>query len=404
MGRGASWLERSTFRSMKGTISNRRGSFEMGACSDLVPDEEAGQRNSSMAAGRDHLPCAAASTEASFRAAAAILAMRPGSSEPDMSAALLKRHYGLAGSIATLSSEVERTDEVNLSDGRRLILKTSTRPEAIDSFRFQTAAMAGLKGAAGFVAPEVLRTSNGALMFEQEGVCGYLQTRIEGIPLHQAMPTPDLLFRTGIALARLDLALAQVNVLAAHRPVLWHVGCWSRLMELEQYLPSGSIADSVRVAMAEYVEFVEPQISNVAWQVTHNDPSPFNTMVTGQGMGFIDFGDGCWSPRIQDLAIAASHVVTNPTLPLGGAEHLIAGYASVIALSTLEARLLVGLMRARQSALILINYWRSHLFPTDAQYIKKNVARAEHGLSILTPLSVASGEAAVLAAMSSFQP
>jgi Ser/Thr protein kinase RdoA (MazF antagonist) len=344
------------------------------------------------------------STEAYFRAAAAILAMRPGSSEPDMSAALLKRHYGLTGSIATLSSEVERTVEVNLSEGRRLILKTSTRPEAVDSFRFQAAAIAGLRGADGFVAPEVLRTNNGALMFEQEGVCGYLQTRIEGIPLHQTTPTPDLLFRTGSALARLHLTLDLVSVPAAHRPVLWHVGCWSRLTELEQYLPCRTIADSVRVAMGEYVEFVEPQISNVAWQVTHNDPSPFNVMVTGQGMGFIDFGDGCWGPRIQDLAIAASHVVKDPTLPLGGAEHLIAGYASVIALSALEARLLVGLMRARQCALILVNYWRSHLFPADAQYIKKNVARAEHGLSILTPLGVASGEAAVLAATSSFQP
>jgi Ser/Thr protein kinase RdoA (MazF antagonist) len=156
--------------------------------------------------------------------------------------------------------------------------------------------------------------------------------------------------------------------------------------------------------LGDYVEFVEPQIPDVAWQVTHNDPSPFNVMVTGQGMGFIDFGDGCWGPRLQDLAIAASHVVKDPRFPLGGAEHLIAGYASVIKLSTLETRLLVGLMRARQSALILINYWRSHIFPAEEQYIRKNVARAEHGLSILTPLSVASGEAAVLAATSSFQP
>ncbi len=100
--------------------------------------------------------------------------------------------------------------------------------------------------------------------------------------------------------------------------------------------------------------------------------------------------------------------MSQDNLVIGGVEivkqALIAGYASVIALSTLEARLLVGLMRARQSALILINYWRSHLFPTDAQYIKKNVARAEHGLSILAPLGVASGEMAVLAAMSSYQP
>jgi Ser/Thr protein kinase RdoA (MazF antagonist) len=321
-----------------------------------------------------------------------------------MSAALLKRHYGLTGSIATLSSEVERTAEVTLSEGRRLILKTSTRPEAIDSFRFQTAAMAALQSAAGFVAPEVLRTSSGALMFEEGGVSGYLQSRIEGVPLHRERPTPALLFRTGTALARLDLALEQVDVPAAHRPVLWHVGCWSRLMEFEQYLPSGSVADIVRAAMADHVALIEPQIANLAWQVTHNDPSPFNMLVTGQGVGFIDFGDGCWSPRIQDLAIAASHVVSDPALPLGGAEHLIAGYASVIPLSMLEARLLAGLMRARQAALILVNYWRSHLFPADAQYIKKNVARAEHGLSILAPLDGSAGEAAVVAAISSARP
>jgi Ser/Thr protein kinase RdoA (MazF antagonist) len=397
-------LERFTLCSIGNTISNKPGFLALGACSDLPAAGEAGPRNGFVPARRAP-PFAAASTEAYFRAAAAVLAMRSGSSEADMSAALLKRHYGLTGSVATLSSEVERTVEVNSSDGRRLILKTSTRPEAVDSFRFQTAALAGLQGATGFVAPEVLRTSSGELMFEQEGVCGYLQTRIEGVPLHQATSTtPDLLFRTGDALARLDMGLEQINVPAARRPVLWHVGCWPRLMALEQYLPSASVSESVRASMREYVEFVEPQISNAPWQVTHNDPSPFNMIVTGQELGFIDFGDGCWSPRIQDLAIAASHVVTDPTLALGGAEHLIAGYASVMALSTLEARLLVGLMRARQSALILVNYWRSHLFPADAQYIKKNVARAEHGLSILAPLDVTSGEAAVLAAVSSSLP
>jgi Ser/Thr protein kinase RdoA (MazF antagonist) len=376
----------------------------MGARNDVVLGEQAGRLGGWMAAGHDYPPYTDASTEAYFRAAAAILAMRPDSSEPDISAALLERHYGLTGSIEQLSSEVERTVAVKLPDGRQLILKTSTRPEAVDSFRFQAAAIAGLHGAAGFVAPEVLRTSNGELMFEQEGVCGYLQTHLEGIPLNEASPTPELLYQTGCALARLDLALDLVSVPAAHRPVLWHVGCWSRLTELEQYLPRRAVADNVRAAMGDYVEFVEPQIADVAWQVTHNDPSPFNVMVTGQGMGFIDFGDGCWGPRIQDLAIAASHVVKDPSVPLGGAEHLIAGYASVIKLSTLETRLLVGLMRARQSALILINYWRSHLFPAEEQYIRKNVARAEHGLSILTPLSVASGEAAVLAATSSLQP
>jgi Ser/Thr protein kinase RdoA (MazF antagonist) len=370
----------------------------------LAADQELGPHNSAAAAGSRHLPYAAASSEAYFRAAAEILSKPQDESEADISATLLKRHYGLEGSIAILSSEVERTAEVSLPDGSQLILKTSTRRQAIDSFRFQSSALAALERNAGFVAPTVIRTSDGALMFEEEGISGYLQTRIEGVPLHRETLTPNLLFRAGSALGRLDLALGQVNLPAAERPILWHIGCWSRLMELEEHLPSGSVAENVRTTMTEYQRFIEPQIPNLDWQVTHNDPSPFNTIVTRQGFGFIDFGDGCWGPRIQDLAIAASHVVTDPALPLGGAEHLIAGYAAVVPLSALEARLLVGLMRARQSALILVNYWRADLFPADAQYIKKNVARAERGLTILAPLSAVSGEAAVLAAVSQPSP
>ncbi|MEO8683213.1 MAG: phosphotransferase [Devosia sp.] len=341
------------------------------------------------------------SGEAYFRAAAAILAAQPDRGKSDATAALLDRHYGLAGTVTILSSEVERTAEVQLPDGRRLILKTSTRPEAFDSFGFQAAALAGLDGASGFVVPQLVHTGSGSRTFEDAGVYGYLQTRLDGVPLHRNAPSPDLLFRTGCALARLDKALEQAEPPAVHRPVLWHIGCWPQLMSFEQYLPAGRISDQVRAAMANYADTVAPELANLPWQVTHNDPSPFNMIMTDRGLGFIDFGDGCWSPRIQDLAIAAGHMVTDSDLPLGGAEHLIAGYASVIPLSGLEARLLVGLMLARQSALILINYWRSHLFPDDAEYINKNVGRAERGLAILTRLDAATAQAAVLAAMSS---
>jgi Ser/Thr protein kinase RdoA (MazF antagonist) len=345
-------------------------------------------------------PGAFGSTDEYFRAAAAVLALRADAAEADISAMLLQRHYGLTGALTTLSSEVERTVAVDLPEGRRLILKTSTRNEARESFRFQAEAIARLRGARGFIAPEVLRKGTGGLMFEDDGICGYLQTRLEGAALHQADLTPDLMFRTGSALARLDLALAPLQLPATTRPILWHIGCWPRLMEFAPHLPPGPIAAQVAAAMRDYVETILPQIGDLVWQVTHNDPSPFNMMLTDQGLGFIDFGDGCLSPRLQDLAIASSHVVKDPGLPLGGAEHLIAGYAAVLPLTALEASLLVGLMRARQSALILINHWRAHLFPAEAPYIKKNVARAEHGLAILSQLTEASGEAAVRAALS----
>ena len=189
------------------------------------------------------LPSSAGPTDAYFRAAAAMLATRPDRAEPDVSAALLKRHYGLTGTVTTLSSEVERTADVLLPDGRRLILKTSTRPESSDSFAFQAAAQSGLQGANGFVVPHVLRTQSGNLTFHADGVHGYLQTRIDGVPLHQLPPSSDLLRSAGQSLALLDRALKPAEPPAAQRPVLWHIGCWPHLMSFAPYLPPGKIAD-----------------------------------------------------------------------------------------------------------------------------------------------------------------
>ncbi|WP_242528459.1 phosphotransferase [Novosphingobium sp. PY1] len=341
---------------------------------------------------------AACDDRAYFQAAAERLAMLPDASEPDVPVLLLEQHYGQQGALTALSSEVERTFDARLADGRAFILKTSSRPQALESFQFQSAALAGLRGADGVMAPEVIDTLSGGLMFEHEGGCGYLQTRMDGIPLHMVPRTPEILREVGAALARLNLAMKDTDPPAARRPVLWNIACWPWLVELERYLSKGRTAKLVRSAMAEYIRDISPHIADLDWQVTHNDPSPFNMIDTGKGIGFIDFGDGGWNPRVQDLAIAAGHFVIDPRTPLGGAEHVIAGYASLAPLSELEASLLLGLMRARQSALVLINNWRSHLFPAAAPYIMKNVKRAEQGLAVLALLDVSSGEAAIRAA------
>lgn len=350
--------------------------------------------------GRERTQQATGGHDAYFDAAAAILATAPITLDGDLLADVLAREYGLSGRVDMLSSEVESTAEVVLPDTSRLILKASSQLEAIDSFRFQSAAIHAVEAAPGFVSPRIVPTVGGELMFRRDGLWGYLQTRLPGEPLYRATISPGLLHSAGRALAHLDLALGDRDLPAVDRPVLWHIHCWPRLVDLQHYLAPGPIAEAVRQAMSDYLRMVAPKIGEVDWQVTHNDPSPFNTLVADAGVGFIDFGDGCWGPRIQDLAIAASHVVSDPALPLGGAESLIAGYASVIPLTGLETDLLVGLMKARQSALILVNHWRAHLFPENAPYITKNVARAERGLSILGRLGAPEGRAAVVAATS----
>ncbi|MBX5210519.1 phosphotransferase [Rhizobium sp. NZLR11] len=311
-------------------------------------------------------------------------------------AELLLRHYGLQGEITALSSEAEFTAQVITWDGRSLILKLSARAEARDSFCFQATSIAALQDSYTFTVPTIIRTIDGGLTFEEADFSGYLQTKLLGRQLHSLGANPDAYYQTGRALAHLNLALRPLDVPGKYRPILWHIGCWSHLTQLQQYLPTGAISEHVRSSMSDFSKIVEPQLAMVEWQITHNDPSPHNVFFLDREVAFIDFGDGTFGPRIQDLAIAASHLVTDTNRALGGAEDLIAGYASVFALSTLETNLLVPLMRARQSALILVNHWRAHLFPADADYIKKNVSRAERGLSILAALAPAEAEASVL--------
>lgn len=210
-----------------------------------------------------------------FRAAADNLARRAEAGAVN-EAALLQRHYGLTGTIVPLSSEVERTAEVRLADGRALILKTATRPEAVDSFRFQSAAIAAVQGTPGVVVPQVLPTLDGGLMFAADGACGYLQTRLEGEPLHRRPLTPDLAFRTGAALARLGQALTRADLPATRRPVLWNIACWPHLMGFAPHLPPGPLAGRVHAAMADFADRIAPRLADLDWQVTHNDPSPHN--------------------------------------------------------------------------------------------------------------------------------
>ncbi|MEP7221828.1 MAG: phosphotransferase [Novosphingobium sp.] len=362
----------------------------MKANASLSPDF--GTREAGAHAGH---PLTSGNGKAYFQAAAELLAMLPDSSEPDESALLLHQHYGQAGDLTALSSEVERTFEATFTDGRKFILKTSSRPQALESFQFQSAVLADLRGADGVIAPQVIDTLGGKLMFQHEQGGGYLQMRMEGVPLHKVRRTPALLREVGAALARINIAMRHIDPPAARRPVLWNIACWPWLVEFERYLPEGRTAQLVRSAMDDYIRDIAPAIEHLDWQVIHNDPSPFNMIDTGKGIGFIDFGDGGWNPRIQDLAIAAGHFAIDPGTPLGGAEHVIAGYASLCPLSDPELALLPGLMRARQSALVLINNWRSHLFPAAAPYIMKNVQRAEQGLAVLAALDASAGEAAV---------
>ncbi len=160
---------------------------------------------------------------------------------------------------------------------------------------------------------------------------------------------------------------------------------WSVHKDLVGYIHDQDDARLVVDAMTAFETSVLPRMDCLKWQVAHNDPNPFNIIDLGNahGLAFIDFGDAGLSVRLQDLATAALHYVSDFQRYLGGAEEVVDGYRSVAPLRSAEIEALVPLMRARAAMLIIINSWRAALFPAHATYIEKNSWRARRALNIL---------------------
>jgi hydroxylysine kinase len=98
--------------------------------------------------------------------------------------------------------------------------------------------------------------------------------------------------------------------------------------------------------------------------------------------GILDFGDMTLSPRICDLAVAASYLI-DPEAPLSLLLPLVTAYHARLPLLPQELRLLPDLITARMLTTLTIAGWRAARYPENAAYILRNAPSAETGLLVL---------------------
>ena len=93
------------------------------------------------------------------------------------------------------------------------------------------------------------------------------------------------------------------------------------------------------------------------------------------------------SPLIIDLAVASSYQLSRGSETLAGALPMIAGYHDVRPLQEVEMSLLTGLIRVRLVTSLLINRWRTKLFPENRDYLMGDYRSTEQFLLGLQNLS-----------------
>jgi hydroxylysine kinase len=320
--------------------------------------------------------------------AGSLLSLPPPCMAPDALARHARDHWGVDGWLTRLVSERDLNHRLD-TDSASYTLKLANPAEPTAMTDFQTAALLHVAATdPGLPTPRVLAARDGRTVVRlPEGALRLLSwcpgTSVARVPLSPALTTS-----IGASLARLTQALAGFVHPGADHVLLWDIRQFPHLAPLIPALP----ADLQAKAQALGDRFrtdIAPALARLPTQVVHADLNPHNLLTDPEDptriTGILDFGDMVRTPRICDLAVAASYLV-NPQDPESMLVPLVAAYHTRLPLLPEEIALLPDLITARMLITLTISSWRAARYPENADYILRNAPSARAGLKALGAL------------------
>jgi Ser/Thr protein kinase RdoA (MazF antagonist) len=335
----------------------------------------------------------------------------------DWAQAMLRRHWGLDGTLAALSGE--RDSNFLLTLGRsaagaaaglpqRLLFKVSHPAEPAMVTDFQTQALLHLaRQAPDLPVQRLWPTGQGAMALSAPAPDGQprvlrLLSYLEGLPMPQAPRSAAQRASVARVLARLDHALASLQHPAAALALPWDIQRTHQVRSLVD-----AMADPARRALAQgalqlFETAALPGLAALPRQPTHNDFNMYNLLVDPdrpeQVSGILDFGDMLAAPRIDDLAVAAAYQVDADGDALGTVAAFAAAYHAESALQAAELDLLWPLVQARLLMVVAISGWRAARQPHHADYLLRNNATSWARLQACAAIPLPQARAALRAA------
>jgi hydroxylysine kinase len=329
---------------------------------------------------------------------------------PRLSAAALadlaRVHWGLTGTLHTLTSERDQNHRLETPQGS-YTLKLANPAEAPGLTEFQTLALQHVaKAAPDLPVPRVVPARDARCTVPTPDGALRLLTWLPGTPLAHLPRTPDLAAAIGAALGQLDAVLSSYDHPAADHHLLWDIRNTPDLAPLMPALP-GELLPTVSAFLDRFRSEIAPALARLPRQVIHGDFNPHNLLADPDDprhlTGILDFGDMTLSHRICDLAVAGSYLI-DPVDPARLLVPLVAGYNAADPLVPDELDLLPGLITARLVTTLTISAWRAARYPENAPYILRNAPVSRAGLAALTRLDRAGLAEALLKPLESQNP
>lgn len=321
-------------------------------------------------------------------AAAPSLTAPPPAFTPDEALGLAERHFGRTGRLDRLTSERDLNFRLTTAAGDSFVLKIGNAAEPAEVTDFQIGALLHIAARdPALPVPRVVPALDGRCSVPLPGgEVLRLLSWVDGHPMHRVPSTPALRRSLGFTAARLTRALAGFDHPAAGHELLWDIRNAARLRPFLSSVTDPRLHDLAALWLGRFDTDIAPALPGLPWQVVHADLNPFNLLTDPDGQavtGILDFGDMVRTPRICDLAVAASYHA-DPARPLDTLAEVVAAWHSVLPLTAEEARLVPDLIAMRMVLTVVIAHWRAGLYPDNAAYILRNVPASGAGLAALT--------------------
>jgi len=321
--------------------------------------------------------------------------------------AMVRRIYGIEGSVQPLAGERDQNCLMHAADGSRYVVKVSNPSEPAEVVDFQIDALDHIAHVSpDQPVPRVVRTLAGCThgsVALAEGVNTRVRmlTYLDGIQIRETVRTPAQRRAMGAGLAALNHALHDFSHPGAAHDLLWNVATAHRLAGMLD-----GVVDKQRRALAEsfmsrFTTHVLPRLASLRSQVIHNDYHLYNVLVAPDDqeriVGIIDFGDMVHAPLVGEVATAAAFHMVGSADPFEGPAQFVAAYHATLPLTDAEQEVAADLMATRHLITALISEWRAARYPENRTYIMRHNPAAWEALSQMADLSRAMARDRLLA-------
>ncbi len=200
---------------------------------------------------------------------------------------------------------------------------------------------------------------------DEEGNALRVLSYLEGSFFSEVSHTPELFTSLGRFIAEMDLKLLKLKIqgLAAKEDG-WDLQHFLKNEDKLDYIKDAHLKKLVHHFIIQYKNQVLPYRYKLRKSIIHSDANEQNILVEENKVtGFIDFGDMCYSPLINELAIALTYAIIDKDNPLEWATYIIKAYHEILPLEDIEIKLLYYLIAARLCTSLLFSSYSRFIQP-----------------------------------------